>query len=161
MPKKTQQQFDHALAFGSAWTFSRSLTLDLLEEMTESDLLFLPGPQLGAFWKQFRHVGRVQECYIDALSTGKIDFSPEGKSYDQGPSKEWLQAYLKRLDDSLFALLDDIDWEAEMDWFGEKVKIFEHLMRLVTHETLHHGQWIVYMRLMNKPFPDSWIVWGL
>lgn len=154
-------EYNYALAFRSAWSFTRGLTLDLLEEMSESDLLFLPGQQLGAFWKQFRHVGRVQECYIDALSTGNIDFSPEGKSYDHGPSKEWLKAYLKRLDENLFELSQTVEWTAQMDWFGEKVNIFDHLMRMVMHETLHHGQWVVYVRLMNKPFPESWGVWGL
>ncbi len=159
--KFDESNFDYSLAFSSAWSFTRGLTRDLLDEMSDSDLLFLPGPQLGAFWKQFRHVGRVQECYIDALSTGKIDFSPEGKSYDQGPSKKWLIEYLNRLDKTLFELIEALDWEAEMDWFGEDVRIFEHMMRMVTHETLHHGQWVVYMRLMNKAFPDSWMVWGL
>jgi len=154
-------EFDYSLAFSSAWTFTRGLTHDLLKDMSDSDLLFLPGPQLGAFWKQFRHVGRVQECYIEALSTGNMDFSPAGKSYDQGPSKRWLVEYLGRLDESLFEMLPELDWTCRMDWFGEKVRIFEHLMRLVTHETLHHGQWIVYMRLMNKTFPESWSVWGL
>jgi uncharacterized damage-inducible protein DinB len=153
--------YNYSLAFSSAWSFSRGLTRDLLNEMSDSDLLFLPGPQLGAFWKQFRHVGRVQECYLDALTTGNVDFSPEGKSYDHGPSKKWLKEYLARLDKNMFQVVKDIDWTEEMDWFGEKVNIFEHMMRLVTHETLHHGQWIVYMRLMNKPFPDSWIVWGV
>ncbi|MBX9689238.1 MAG: DinB family protein, partial [Candidatus Obscuribacterales bacterium] len=155
------ENYDYSAAFSSAWTFSRSLTNDLLAEMNESELLFLPGPQLGAFWKQFRHVGRVQECYMEALNTGKIDFSPEGKSYDQGPSKKWLQAYLKGLDQSLFENIKEIDWLAETDWYGEKVNVFEHLMRMVAHETLHHGQWIVYLRLMNKAFPDSWGSWGL
>lgn len=155
------EKFDYAMTVRQAWSFTRGLTFDLLSEMSEADLLFLPGPQLGPFWKQFRHVGRVQECYIDALSTGKIDFSPEGKSYDQGPSKQWLQAYLKRLDDSLFPMLTTLDWTAELDWFGVKVRVFDHFLRMVTHETLHHGQWIVYLRLMNKNFPDSWEVWGL
>lgn len=154
-------EYDYSQAFSSAWTFTRGLILDLLNEMSDSELLFLPGPQLGAFWKQFRHVGRVQECYMHALSTGNMDFSPEGKSYDHGPSKRWLVDYLDRLDSSLFEMLPDLDWSCQMDWFGEKVRIFEHLMRLVTHETLHHGQWIVYLRLMNKTFPDSWAVWGL
>jgi uncharacterized damage-inducible protein DinB len=153
--------YNYCSAFRSAWSCTRGLTCDLLAEMTEADLLFLPGPQLGAFWKQFRHVGRVQECYIDALSTGHVDYSPEGKSYDHGPSKVWLQSYLARLDEKLFELVEDVDWLAEVDWFGAKVRIFDHMMRMVTHETLHHGQWVVYVRLMNKPFPDSWAVWGL
>lgn len=152
---------NYALSFKSAWSFTRGLTTDLLGEMSESDLLFLPGPQLGAFWKQFRHVGRVQECYLHALNPENQDLSPEGKSYDYGPSKKWLQAYLNRLDDSLFEMVDSLDWLSELDWFGEKVNTFEHLMRMVTHETMHHGQWVVYMRLMNKSFPDSWLVWGL
>jgi uncharacterized damage-inducible protein DinB len=152
---------DYPIAFKAAWSFSRGLTRDLLEDMSESDLLFLPGPQLGAMWKQFRHVGRVQECYMEALITGRIDFSPEGKSYDHGPSKKWLQAYLAGLDDRLYEILANVDWRSEMIWFDEKVKVFEHMMRMVSHETLHHGQWVVYMRLMNKSFPESWSVWGL
>ena len=98
---------------------------------------------------------------MNALTGGNIDYSPQGKSYDHGPSKRWLQEYLTRLDNNLFELADQVDWLAKIDWFGAKVQTFEHLMRLVSHETLHHGQWVVYMRLMNKPFPDSWAVWGL
>ncbi len=152
---------DCSRSFRSAWTFTRGLTRDLLTVMSTDDLLFVPGPRLGPLWKQFRHVGRVQECYMEALTTKKINFTPEGKSYDRGPQKEWLDDYLDRLDKGLFELMRDVDWTSEVDWFDEKVNLFEHLMRMESHETLHHGQWIVYLRLLEKPFPESWAAWGL
>lgn len=148
-------------SFRSAWLFNRKLTNDLLIELTVQDLLFIPGEGLGAFWKQFRHVGRVQECYIEALTTKSINFTPEGKSYDKGPQKKWLMAYLEKLDTGMMELLPDLDWDGQIDWYGEQVNIFEHMLRLVSHETLHHGQWITYMKLLKKDFPDSWAAWGV
>lgn len=156
------ESVDFSRSFQSAWTFTRGLTRDLLTTLSTEDLLFVPGPGMGALWKQFRHVGRVQECYMEALTTRRINFTPEGKSYDGGPQKEWLIDYLDRLDDGLFDLLRrDVDWTSDVDWFEEKVNLFEHLMRLESHETLHHGQWIVYLKLMNRPFPESWAAWGV
>jgi len=29
-------------------------------------------------------------------------------------------------------------------------------MRMLAHETLHHGQWILYARLMEKTLPPGW-----
>lgn len=152
---------DFSRSFRSAWTFTRGLTNDLLSVLSTQDLMFVPGPGMGALWKQFRHVGRVQECYMEALTTRKIDFTPAGKSYDGGPQKEWLINYLDRLDDGMFDLLRDVDWTSQVDWFDEQVNLFEHLMRLESHETLHHGQWIVYLKLMNRTFPESWSAWGV
>jgi uncharacterized damage-inducible protein DinB len=51
--------------------------------------------------------------------------------------------------------------ERTVQWEGESISLAEHLERLVAHETLHHGQWIVYVRLMGRSFPLSWAAWGL
>ncbi len=37
--------------FGSQWRFLRGLTKDLLESMTNDDLLKSPAPTLGPWWK--------------------------------------------------------------------------------------------------------------
>jgi DinB superfamily len=49
--------------FKNEWVFTRSLTLDLLDSLTDAELAKSPSPRVGPFWKQFRHVGRLQECY--------------------------------------------------------------------------------------------------
>ena len=47
-----------------------------------------------------------------------------------------------------------------VSWFGEDVSPCVHLCRLLAHETLHHGQLILYWRALGHPFPESWANWG-
>ena len=49
--------------FKREWTFARGLTVDLLDSLSDAQLNETPAANLGPFWKQFRHVGRLQECY--------------------------------------------------------------------------------------------------
>ena len=147
--------------FLNHWQFDRSLTLDLLASMSIDDLAFSPGPSVGPLWKQFRHIGRVQENFMDALKAGSAKFAPNG-SFDATADGGALMDYFHKLDDELRSLLSEIDPNKRIDWFGEEqLSVFEHLMRMLSHETLHHGQLIVYCKLLGKPFPKSWIIWGL
>lgn len=152
---------ERANSFQQSWNFTRSLSLDLLDSLDDESLLFSPGANLGDFWKQFRHLGRVQENYVDALRTQKLVFGPQGCHYSGDVSKASLVTYLQTLDHQLQHELHNLNWEDRIDWFGEQVDVFEHLSRMVGHENLHHGQFIVYMRLLDRKFPHSWNVFGL
>jgi len=148
-------------AFRRYWSFVRGLSLTLLGCLTNSELSYTPGASLGPFWKQFRHVGGVQECYMEALTTGKIRFAYQDKHYHGGTSKDALLTYLQALDEELLELLQRVDWSQSIDWDSDSPDVYEHLMRLVRHEVLHHGEWIVYIRLMRKDFPESWEAYGV
>lgn len=140
----------------------RGLTLDLLADLGPDELQFTPGPGLGPFWKQFRHLGAVQECYLEALHTGSIRFSYPDKRYRGGADREALLAYLRGLDEEMFALLEGVDWARTIAWGSDEAPdVAGHLQRLVEHEILHHGEWIVYVRLLGRGFPASWQLWGL
>ncbi len=144
------------------WTFARGLTLDFMESLTESDLAYSPGGNLGPLWKQFRHVGSVQECYMEALITRQMRFEYRDKNFNAAPTKALLLAYLRALNTELIITLDSLDWEQTIRWSGDdQPKVLEHLLRLVNHETLHHGEWIVYLRLLGKDCPESWRAWGV
>lgn len=152
--------------FLSAWEITRGLTYDLLDSLTQKDLLFTPGKGLGPFWKQIRHMGSCQECYFEALRTGKVEFNYKDKSYAGGVSKSQLKGYLQNLDKELFKKLESFsesDWEKTIFWSKQyQPPVYEHLMNLVQHETLHHGEWVVYVTLKGLKFPESWkVVWGL
>lgn len=144
--------------FRAQWRVTRALTRDLLESLSDAELLFTPSPALGCWWKQFRHVGRVQENYIDAISTGVVSFGFQGTTYAGGPSKTKLLSYLSALDERLESQLHAERW---IDWFGEQKCLAEHLMCLAEHEVLHHGQWISYRAQYGGTFPASWSTWGL
>jgi uncharacterized damage-inducible protein DinB len=143
--------------FKNEWKFARGLTLDLLDSLTDAELAEAPGPDVGPFWKQFRHVGRLQECYQEALNSKKIRFDYKNKRYRGGCSKNALRAYLRALDRELVQAVERVDWNAPIEWKeDEMASVFQHLMRMLAHEILHHGQLIVYARLMGKQLPPGW-----
>ncbi len=143
------------------WEFTRGLTLDLLRRLDQPELLYEPGGGLGAFWKQFRHLGRVQANYVEALETGTISFDLPKEGYQGGTSQADLLSYLTGLDNRLDSLLDAFDPSQKIAWPGSRIDLFDHLTRLVNHETLHHGEFVAYMGQLGKPFPPSWKALGL
>lgn len=148
------------------WHFVRRLSLDLLAGQTEASLIAVPGPNMGALWKQFRHIGRVEEDYAEAILTGKIEFNSSRNSYSGGPDRANLRDYLLECDRKLLdALKKSGDGSAlSINWFAESVGLDLHLVRLISHETLHHGQWIQFVKsgqALDVVFPKSWQAWGV
>ena len=147
--------------FTSQWRFVRSLTNDLLESILDEDLLKTPALALGPWWKQFRHMGRVQENYLQAIDTGTVRFGFEGTSYKDGAAKNKLKEYLGNLDKRLNTVVESGKETSAINWFGERKSLAQHLLCLADHEILHHGQWIVYQKQLGGNFPPSWSAWGL
>jgi uncharacterized damage-inducible protein DinB len=149
---------DHFLA---QWSFLRSLTYDFIESTSESDLSSSPSSGVSPLWKQFRHVGRVQENYLSALDSGVIKFTTEGCSFVGGSDKQRILSYLRDLDDKLQGTLKSIVPSISIHWFGERLPLAKHLLCLADHEVIHHGQWMVYRSISGGKFPPTWSVWGL
>lgn len=143
------------------WQFVRKLSLDLLHELSGKQLEYSPKGNMGPFWKQFRHVGRVQENYTNALFDLKIEFNELNSSYTGGASVESLVGYLNSQDENMIDAVNKFDHSDSIDWFGEEIDLETHLIRLISHETLHHGQWIIYAKSLDINFPESWKAWGL
>lgn len=153
--------YESVASFEREWSSARKLSLELLSSLNQDDLQFSPGAELGPFWKQFRHLGRVQECYLQAIQSGAMKFTPEGSIYPMDESKEAVRAYLTGLDQQMKELLVTVSPSAPIEWPGERISVLDHLLRLLSHEMLHQGQWVVYMSLMGKAFPKCWEIWGL
>ncbi|MBX9666386.1 MAG: DinB family protein [Candidatus Obscuribacterales bacterium] len=142
------------------WKFARGLSLDLLSTLSKDDLSFSPGFGMGPFWKQFRHIGRVQEDYVSAVLTGKVSFGNKSTHSKSRLTQDDVRTHLFSCDEEMLRVLSMTDSETPIDWFGESVRAQEHMWRLVGHETFHHGQWVIYMRGLDKKFPPSWSAWG-
>ncbi|MFX1324809.1 MAG: DinB family protein [Promethearchaeota archaeon] len=143
-----------------SWKMHRNLTYDLLKSLHEESLRETVGKNMGSLGKQFRHLGDVQLCYIEAIRTGVIDFSKYVRNYSIESSIEKLEQFLKEMDDKLFILLKESD-NLEIDWGFAKIPLAQHLDFLIQHEILHHGELIVYIRTLNLTFPNSWEeIWG-
>ena len=144
----------------SEWNWARGLTLDLLKASSDYDLGFELNKSCGPLWKQFRHIARVHENYLQALETKKIAFGTDGCTYDGDSTKANLIDYFQRLQDQHSVAFQGLDSSSKIDWFGEPKSLDMHFVSLLTHETLHHGQLILYWRALEHKFPESWSDWG-
>ena len=138
----------------------RGLTLDLLNACSEADLASAL-PQCGPVWKQFRHIAGVHEDYLSAIETGQINFDGSCRSYGGDDSRSALQAYFHALSERHGRVLSQASTSREIDWFDERISLGAHLMRLISHETLHHGQLILLWRTRSVQMPSSWQMWGV
>lgn len=135
------------------------MTRDLLGALRPEELLWTPGPGVGPLWKHFRHVGRVQQNFLQGLDAGVMSFPVPEDGYQGGPNSSELLAYPQRLDADLEQRISSLDWTNVVAWPGDSVTVGEHLVRMVSHETLHHGIWITCCRLLGKRLPASWAAW--
>lgn len=141
-----------------AWQQTRALTYDLLRALPYAVMNFSPHPEFGTLVRQMRHAADIQRCYITAIGSGKMDFrAPRQRALEQ--SKENLAAYMHHLDEELLTALRNLTPEQlarAIDWGETKPTLLQHLMRLLQHETLHHGMWAFYAKIADLPLPQSW-----
>jgi uncharacterized damage-inducible protein DinB len=138
----------------------RAMTAELLATLDDDSLAFTPGPSMGPMWQQFRHLGRVEDNYVAAIATGRIAFGPPRRR-SAGSTATALAEYLRDVDADLAAAVASAAPGATIDWGGHPVDLPEHAARLVSHELLHQGELVVYVRLLGRPFPRGWRIWGL
>ncbi|MEM9062405.1 MAG: DinB family protein [Pseudomonadota bacterium] len=142
------------------WSEMRALTTDLLAACSDTDLEFTP-EGAGALWKQFRHIGGIHENYLAAIARGAMAFDPATRTYREGASRSALTGYFAELADHHAAAFADAPRGRPVDWFGKPVSLDMHLVRLISHETLHHGQLLLHWRALGHAFPASWQAWGV
>jgi hypothetical protein len=138
----------------------RAMTAELLATLDEASLGFTPGPGVGPMWRQFRHLGRIEDNYVAGIATGRQEFGPPRRRA-AGTTATALTDYLRDLDEDLRVAVAGTEPDLTIAWPGERVGVIEHLGRLANHELLHQGELVVYVRLLGRPFPHSWRVWGL
>lgn len=141
------------------WRQTRGLTYDLLHALPYAVMNFSPHPEFGTFVRQIRHIGDMQACYLLGLETGTMDFSAQRRQRALEQSKEHLEAYLRDLDARLLEVVRSLTPERlarPIAWEGERLTPIQHLMRLLQHESLHHGMWAVYAKVADLPLPPSW-----
>ncbi|MGH2395722.1 MAG: DinB family protein [bacterium] len=142
--------------WADAWRAARALTYDFLRSLPYAIMNFSPHPGFGTLARQIRHVGEIQACYLEAVTTGQMDFAarPHQRALEQ--SKERLDAYLQEQDAALLEVLAEADLGRSIKWSSGSVTLLTHLLLLLQHETLHHGMWIFYAKIAELDLPLSW-----
>ena len=154
--------------FKKLWNFHRGHTLDLLKTLSDEELGFSVGQNMGTLGQQFCHLCRVDDQYISAIETLRVENNRKKLEFPLETSVSKLTEQLEGDGRKLFQIIKDMSEESveniKIDWTYWKEKelgLLEHLNNMLEHEILHHGQLIVYFRIMNKKFPESWSAWGI
>lgn len=151
--------------FERTWEFVRQLTFDFIDAIPEDRFSFSPHERYGSFDKQIRHMVCVEGVYIAGLRDGTTDFGKKHSHYSGALDRSSLVAALSEKDADLAATLRGIEERGEEDmvieFYGQQT-LGGFLQVIITHESIHHGEWGVLATLAGFETPQSWkLNWGL
>ncbi len=141
------------------WEQTRRLTYELLHALPYPVMNFSPQPEFGTLIRQLRHAAEMQEHYIAAIRSGRMEIPAQPRQRKLEQSKENLEAYMRHLDGELLVVLRWLTPDqlgGRIEWGTNSLTIRQHLLRLLQHETLHHGMWVFYSKIADLPLPPSW-----
>jgi hypothetical protein len=145
------------------WQELRGRTYDLLGELTEGDLSRrLPFRESQNMLYQFYCMLGTQESFTPVLVTGSMDEwdcslspAPEGEVI----SIAQIRTHMQTADNILLETLAGLDWGHT---FANGTTPLTQYLRLVEHESHHHGQLINLIYANHLPIPASWAdAWAL
>lgn len=158
---------DFVTSFVRGWNHTRQETLEILTCLNNEQLQFRPQ---GAVWQplyyQFNCIGITQLIYTEAIKTGKMNFSlfksdlfPEKDEFQTVNS---LREFLGKTDSEWTSAIRNRREEEEfkVKWPGFNMALPNHISALMSHERLHHGQFISYFTIagfeLPKNFKSNW-----
>ena len=128
------------------WNWTRGLTYKFIDSIPPEKLSFSPSREFGSTGKQLRHMGAVQECYLQGMTAGKIDFSKRRRDEAIEKSAGLIVKYFQKLDTDLKQLLESIgdnDLEKEIEWIVwedlPNPSLYQVLNYMNQHEIFHQG----------------------
>lgn len=144
--------------FSETFAANRKLTYDLLDHLGEPDLeRKWPRPGLDTFAKHFAEMAAVQQAFILALISARMDFSsvPDVFSFADEP-KQVLRRRLQDADSALAETLAKKKVSSTVSWDDTSLPVEQHFTNLVSHEVFHHGMMVMALYQLGLPIPESW-----
>jgi len=148
------------------WGVTRKLTLDFIRNTPLEKLnASLPRPGLNTIHKHLVEMAQVQRAYTGVLRGKRLDFSrvTDGEDLKPADDRNKIVTLIKEEDHFFQKSAEKIkDWNKQTKIFGGSYPLYSIVEIMIRHETLHHGQFIVFAYLLGIKFPDSWIKqWAL
>lgn len=143
-------------SFRNHWAFVQAMTLDFARCVPDERWDFSPHEGFAPFAKQLRHVVCVRGVYMNALASGKADWSRKHEHYSGGLARAELVAALIEKHETMLATLAAPDESAPIESFGKQFPLAGFFHVIVQHEAIHQGQWSVYAALAGFETPLLW-----
>jgi len=147
-------------AFINRWQFTRSETLEILDNLTSEQLQFKPE---GEHWQplsyQFACCARTQLIYAKAVHEGKMDFSwfgsQEFPSKNAFTTKDEILGLLNEADQAWTNALKHAATDTRIVWPDFSAPLVLHISNLLEHERMHLGQLISYHTMAGYELPSN------
>jgi len=134
------------------WKQTRSITLEFLSELNDSDLdKKLPRKKLNTIRQQIEEMAIIQSSFVDAIITKVLNFEDTSLA---DTSKNGLTQKFTQLDKKLEESLETCTGNEIIDWYGEEKNIHTHVSTMIGHEQMHIGQIIAFCYATGIHIPD-------
>ncbi|HTT99576.1 MAG TPA: hypothetical protein VMF58_16125 [Rhizomicrobium sp.] len=146
-------------ALWMSFVFNRALTYDLLDEVSDEDLLKpWPRPGLDSISKQVQELAAVERAFDQALVSGTMDFSgvPDVMAFDRVSDRAKLKGALKAADEAFAKTIAEGVAKPSVRWDDVDVSSVVHLSNLISHEVFHQGQMAMACYALGIGLPESW-----
>ncbi len=91
------------------WQFIQNLAFDVLKMLSDEQLSFTVGKNMGTLGEQFRHMARVRFQYTEAIETKKVDDTMEKINPDVTGSRTKLVELWEKANQKLLSVLENAD----------------------------------------------------
>lgn len=143
------------------WSFiegTHGMRSELLQILSDEDLVFNPGGQNKTFGALCREMSDIEYSYIQSLKTFKQDWSYHNADASLENSLTAIEAWYQSLDDEMKAVvsaLSDEDVAKTIDRGGFSVPVGLQLDIYLQALLIFFGKATIYLKAMNKPLPES------
>lgn len=156
-------------SFIRSWNFVRSETINILDSLDDEKLKYKPeGDKWQPLYWEFGCIGRTQIVYANGIKTGTMDFSlfhsDKIPSKDANKKKEDIRKFLEECDKKWTDAIRERRREEDflVKWPGFNQPLPVHISSLISHERLHHGQFISYFTFAGFELPHEFKMnWAL
>lgn len=147
-------------SFITRWQFTRSETLEILENVSDEQLHFKPeGDRWQPLSYQFTCCARTQLVYAKAVREGKMDFhwfgSGEFPSKDAFTTKDEIRSLLNTADEAWLEAVKNMPANETIAWPDFSAPLVLHISNLLEHERMHLGQLISYHTMAQYELPPN------
>lgn len=142
----------------------QSLRTQLMETITDEDLLYEPGGENKTLGVLCREIGEVEQSYINSFKTFTQDFKYRNEQPGLAESSERLAAWFAALDRQLKSAVSTLSEDDLMNRTidrGGGFVIPPAIQLEIYKEALliFYGKVDIYLKALGKPRPEQWAAW--
>jgi hypothetical protein len=142
----------------------QSLRMQLMDILTDEDLMFHPGGENTTLGALCRQIGETQQSYIESFVHFSQDFSYPNAQPGLAESVDRLTVWYADLDRELKSVVSALSEEDLANRTIDRGGGFEvsPLIQLeIFKEALliFYGKSDIYLKMMGKPRPEQWAAW--